>query len=796
MKQSDEHGTDKKSAKSEPDVSKLWKASPSKIPKKALTPDVQKEEVEQKYPIPWRQLSIMAMLIILVGVIAHISGLFGGPVFLDNYNLGHLQVIEDADRFFAGLFATGFLHPFTQPWLKASYAMDVQQSQMSFVWLHFVNLVLHVLTSLYLFVLIVRLGRIWKVDERLDVDPNIMAFAAALIFVCHPLATQTVAYVSGRDASLQAVNYFLSLNCFLMAFLARGTVAMLLSYLVLVGLMAMALFCGIQAISLPISMFVVAMLLKPDDIKTGEWTSLRFPDFLLVAMAAIGFPLVALTGVYTDLTDGIGLPTPSTLEYLMAQFSAFAFYYLRAFIVPVGLSIEPPLVMSGGPHELLAVVGLAVLGGLLYLMWRFRRTPPLVLGFFLLIAGLVPYAIFVQPELVSDRRFYISLAGAALLVAYPLSRLALTSFNKAAMGFAVLIAVFTGLSVWRSFAWSSEQSLWTETLRTNPGSSRAHAMLALQHLAQEKKDLAKKEAEEALKLDPESVPGHLALAKLALVDKNFASAQKELEKAVALAQAEKVSAVLLAECRGLLADAYMSQGMYAKARPLLDLARRERPDDASLHLLLGKAFLEEGKPVQAMLELRKGYLKDKANVEYFAPLAQAFLDARVSGGMAQQGYMMAERAMMVTPSLYSFQLLARAALFTGQFEVADEWIRQCMKKDAKNATTLYLKSILERELGKTAESEKTRGMAIAIDPKIETKVPMLSHKDMQEMHKNVKTPSLAAPKPAVDVAEPEPPGKTDSQSPPAQDSSAKPGETMPATGSEKSTPSPGPSPAP
>lgn len=720
----------KKSKKS--DIGKLWSASPTKVPRRSTGFKEQQEEIQVKEPIGFKRLSIGAMVILVIGLAAHLTGIFGGEVFLDHYHLGPLRAIENTDQYWAELVSSGILHPLSQPWVRASFVMDAQSSGMSMVWLHTVNLFLHLLTALYLFILLFRLGRMWKAEDKIEVDATVMAFAAAGIFVCHPLANQSVSYISSRDAVLIGVNYFLCLNVFLLAFLSRGAGAMLLWYACLLVFGAMAVFSGVAALSLPIVMLAVAASLKPDDMTWREWIALRWPDTALVAGAAVLLPFLTVFGVNTSLTDGIGLPTPSIVDYLMAQFTAFAFYYLRCFLVPVGLSIEPPFIVSGGPQELLAAAGAALFAATLYLLYRFRDVPPIALGIFLLIAPMVAYGAIVQPELVSDARFYIPLSGLCLICGYGLARMAERSRKNAALTFAFTVLLLCGLSGWRSYSFASDETLFKETLKTNPESARMHAFLAQTYLKQDKPKEARIEALEALKNDAESVSAHLALGQVALREKDLGTARQELEKASELAEAEKVSSITKSEVRAALADLYMQIGMLNKARPLLEEARLLQPRNSRLSLLLGKAYLFEGKPVLALMELNKGYAADRLNPDYFEPLAQALLDSKMPA-MAYQAYMMADRAVTVTPSLHSFQLLARASITLGKMDVAEEWIKQSFRKDAHNAETLYLASLLARERGNKEAAKKYLDQARAADPEIAEKVPSLPADQMKRL---------------------------------------------------------------
>ncbi|HEY9785139.1 MAG TPA: tetratricopeptide repeat protein [Candidatus Obscuribacterales bacterium] len=749
----------KKSSSAAADAQVLWKVRPTKIPKAA--PPAKEEEIEVKEPVPWRRFSVLASAIIWIALGAHMAGLFGGEVFNDQYFLQPVKAMEDSQRFWAELIANGLQHPLSQPWMRASFAWDFRSAGTSAVWFHSVNLGLHIATSLYLFFLLFRLGRYWKAEGKQVVDPVYLAFGAAALFACHPLAAEPVAYISARGAPLVGANYFLALNFFLWAFLARGMFSMLGLYAVSFVFAAMALFSGLEALTLPFSMLVLALLLKPLSMTMKEWAQARYPDLVLIGGACIGVPFLAALGANVYLNDGLGLPTPSTFEYLASQFNGVVSYYLRCFLVPIGLSVEPPLVGASGIGDVLAALGVVCVVAAIYLAWKFRNNPAVAFGVFLALANLIPAGSFVQPEMTSDARFYMSLAGLCTIVGWVFARYLDYSRLRAIAAAVVVFVAFCGLSEWRALAWASDQSLWKETLRTNPQSARAHAMLALDLLRQSKTADARKEAEEALRIDANSVLGREALGIVKVQENDLQSAAMELSEAVDEARSQKVANYVLADCQIALADAYLRLGMPAKAKPLVEQARTVQPGNPKMHLLLGKCWLEDGQPFLAFMELRKGMAKDPSNIDFYEPLAQSLLDNKLPQ-LLGQAYDFAQRAVMLKPTAKAFNIIARAALETERLDEAENWLKNSLKKNPNDAEALYLMSILMKDKHKDAEAADYKKQAVAINPKIESKVPVLPLAELRKLRLREAAQDASSRK--EEVAEPPPPADEGSQS--------------------------------
>ncbi len=147
---------------------------------------------------------------------------------------------------------------------------------------------------------------------------------------------------------------------------------------------------------------------------------------------------------------------------------------------------------------------------------------------------------------------YISIAGLAIVFGWGVAKMSLLSFKQVAAAVAILFVGFAGLSNWRALAWSSDENLWREILKTNPQSARAHAKLGFIALIDKKTPDAQKEADEALKLDPQSPLAHLLLGRIRQTEGSKAEAFKEFEAALKLAKDSKASTIIVAQCQAQL----------------------------------------------------------------------------------------------------------------------------------------------------------------------------------------------------------------------------------------------------
>ena len=80
---------------------------------------------------------------------------------------------------------------------------------------HAVNLAIHLAAGLVLFGIVRRTLRMPRVPSRYAAAADGLALAAALLWVVHPLQTESVTYIYQRMESLMGLFYLLTLYCFL-----------------------------------------------------------------------------------------------------------------------------------------------------------------------------------------------------------------------------------------------------------------------------------------------------------------------------------------------------------------------------------------------------------------------------------------------------------------------------------------------------------------------------------------------------------------------------------------------------
>lgn len=690
-------------------------------------------EVKVHYKI----LGVIAYVVVAVVLASHLQCLWNDFVYMDRFNLWPLIAILDWPKFWLETLTQCLVSPLSEPLFKATLALDVQGVRMRYPSVyHAINLSLHLCNSLLVGGFVFRLARyqlkIFK--DNFNFDPYFAAAIAACLFASHPLTCESVSYISSRSTLLVTFYYLASLHCFLTGFLTseimRGLVGYGLGYFFVI----LATWSSAQGITAPAAFLALTVLMKPEKETYKNWLLDRPYEFFAQLFLALVVPFVLCVKYVAPIGNGFGLEKLSLFTYVLTQGKLLITYYLRVFLVPFGFSLDPPDIPNEMLQQVFSWIGLFIPALFIFLAVKFKNKLLVSFSLVLVVLSLLPNFIMVQPEVVSDRRFYIATAALCTIAAYFLSARFLDKPRVLAGISVAIVLLFCGLSNWRTYYWHDDSRLWGQALKLNPQSQRCQVMDAWATAFSGKLDDGARKAFSLYEKQGESTKNRaildLVLGTQRLQRKEYEGARKFFTEGLSLADKQNLSSEIIWEMQAGLAEASLKLKDYETARKYANEAVKIQPNKSNLHLILGWCYLNENNPNAAFLELQQAHLLDRFNADVLVPLARAATGVGTEQ-MQDLAYKISKQARQIFGTNDELLLTcAYCALESGHLEECLVYLENYNKSDnPRNAEYYYLFWGLYKRLGWEKQADEVLVIALKMDPDVRKRVKLfLNHK--------------------------------------------------------------------
>lgn len=468
------------------------------------------------------------------------------------------------------------------------------------------NLVIHLLNGLLLFGLVIAIGKspAMRMERKRAAQ---IALVAALLFLVHPVATQSTAYIVQRMTSLATLFYLASLLLYAQGRSDQQRRVWLYSGSALCGLLAIG--SKENAATLPISILLFEVYFY------REWQWRRVKKRLAIPLAAGAAVTLAIVFLFlgddplSRLLSGYA-SRDFTLEQRLYTELRVVVYYLTLFVFPypgrLNLDYDFPLSTSllDPITTLVSVLALLALAAIALITARHQRLLSFAICFFLL--NLIIESSFVALEIIYEHRTYLPFTFLFVAVAYYL----LTGVRDRRVSLGIIAAIVAVLSFWtyqRAAIWADDVALWQDVASKSPEKARAHHNLGVALRDQSRYREAIAPLKKAIELSPDHPRAR----------QNLADAYYNLgDYETSLLYFRQV-----ADRQPEFAQAYLGQGnaLYALNRVAASVEPYRhyialRPTDASAHLRLGLALAETGHEDAAIKHFRYAAELDAQNV--------------------------------------------------------------------------------------------------------------------------------------------------------------------------------------
>lgn len=382
---------------------------------------------------------------------------------------------------------------------------------------HVVNLLIHLGVGLLLFDFVRRTLQLPGITLRLRKSGGPLAFAIALLWLVHPLQTESVTYVVQRLESLVSLFYLGCLYCLLRGVSARKPAWCLLA--------VASFWLGVATKEIIVTAPLV-LLLYDRAFLAQSWREVwqkRWGIYLAMAPVVIWIAIVLAGGPSTDgrVSAGFALEEITPWQYLMTQ-GGVILHYLKLALVPLGQCLDYgwPVVSNFSAAVLPGLAVVALLAACGFAWKKYPRLAALGLSFFLILAPTSSFMPIEDPAF--EHRMYLALAivvALAVLAAwYALDRWVPWRLAPA-MALVSAASLLVALTVSRNELYRDPIAMWQNVLETAPHNARAHCNLGSAYCRHWQFDRGEIYLRRAVELDPTEPSYQFRLEKNELLQK-------------------------------------------------------------------------------------------------------------------------------------------------------------------------------------------------------------------------------------------------------------------------------------
>jgi protein O-mannosyl-transferase len=525
-------------------------------------------------------------VIVLAGALTYANSLSGPLLFddqsaiLDNPQIRHLWPLLDA--------LTGPRHGVltSRPIVNFSFAINYAIGGLSVRGYHVGNVGLHILSALVLFAIVRATLATPKLRDRFAAASYGLALASALVWMVHPLQTESVDYVTQRTELMMGLFYLLTLYFSIRAAGARAPerwqAAAIVSCLVGMG-------CKESMVTVPVIIVLYDRIFIFDSLRAA-WRS-RKTLYGGLALAWIEFAALMITSQPKSVGFSAGV---SPWTYLLNQ-APMIVQYLKLTVWPHALVLDYGLPRQLALTDVLAqgalVVALVVLSGLALAL---RPTIGFLGAWFFITLAPASSIVPIATEVGAERRMYLPLAGLVVLAVIGAYQL-LAKAGRRTVGPAAVVAVslvvfaLAGATATRNHDYASGVTLLQTAVDRWPhGRARFNLATVLKEQGRNDEAMAQLRAAVTDNPDAQYVLGS------ELYDRGeFDDAIAELHAFIARVGNDPASTYRTVAARNLVALSLAQQGKLAEAVEEFHVALRMDPRNPDLHGNLGFLLLQQ-----------------------------------------------------------------------------------------------------------------------------------------------------------------------------------------------------------
>lgn len=442
------------------------------------------------------------------------------PVIAQNPLIRHLSDVFDLFRFDPTRFVTHF-----------SFALNYHFHGFHVFGFHLINTLLHIACAVSVYFLIRRTLNLARSPKEYNPGPvEVISFFSALIFLVHPIQTESVTYIVQRSVLWASLFYLSALNLYLKLKANFSWRLYVLSWLIVVaGTVSKPIFVTVFLVVLLYEVCFFNFSFKTINLQKNLILFLPYLTVLfIVPLFLMYFSLnhFSETFDFSKLTYATRITSEiSRGDYLLTQFRVL-WTYIRLLFVPLGQNLDYDYSLSHNFFEIktfLCFTGILALIGAAFLLFKRQRILSFCIFWFFIV--LIPESsIFPIPDVIFEHRLYLAMIGFSLFLCWGMFLL-IKDMKRYCLYFSFIVLSFSLLTYARNLLWSNDVVFLKDIIMKSPMKARAHNNLGIRYSKDGLMSLAESEFRRAIELDHKYINAYNNLARIYADKKDYFQAE-------------------------------------------------------------------------------------------------------------------------------------------------------------------------------------------------------------------------------------------------------------------------------
>jgi protein O-mannosyl-transferase len=540
---------------------------------------------------------------------------------------------------------------FYRPLLTLSFMLDYQISGLTPSAFHLSNVLVHLLCSILVYALCYSL-----------IKNKIISLIGALIFSLHPVQTETVSWLSGRNDLLLGLFTFMMVWCYHLSYVGkRFSKRFYLAFTIV--FFTLGLFTKEPIIFfvllLPLYDLVIRNMAIKDLLQKAniiKYTSLVFVIVLYFLIRYSLFGKILGTG---------NIYAAKSFWMHLIQSPMVVVSYIQLLIVPYNLSLvhnEPSLssgVLLRESFSLLLIISLVFLT-----VKFFRKNKIILFGLLWTLITLIPASnVITIPIPILEHRLYVPIVGLVLIIVgslkYTLDKVKTRSLYIA-LSF-LLVLLLATVSYNRAQVWENSEKLWLDGIEKTPDDYYPYHLLGEYYLSQNRYEIGLVYLQKSVALNDKDPMLYNNLGYAYIYLKRFQDAVEAYKKAIHLDNKSIKSYIGLG-------NSLRTLEMYEEADKAYLSGLKIDSMSAMLHYQLGLNYYYQKKLTEAEFHIKKSISQNASGSQEYFTMGSIYYE---TGKDSSAIYMFEEGLKRGKPNPMVYSVLSNLYRKHGNAEKAD-----------------------------------------------------------------------------------------------------------------------------